>query len=86
MKPFMQFGLCCLLAPGLFATHPGGGAVGGGHGGGGTPGHNAGHVHSPVRTFGYGLMEAMATAASMVTTSRSTITGIPRLRMEAGPM
>jgi hypothetical protein len=59
MKLLMQFGLCCLLAPGLFAAHDGGGAVGGGHAGGGhaggvTASHNAVHSHGSVRTSGYG--------------------------------
>jgi len=50
----MQFGLCCLLAPGLFAGHQGGGVVGGGHSGGVTAGHYGGHAHGSIRTFGYG--------------------------------
>jgi hypothetical protein len=54
MKPLMQFGLCCLLAPGLFAEYHGGGAVSGGHAGSVTSGHNAGHAHGSIRTFGYG--------------------------------
>jgi hypothetical protein len=44
MKPLMQFGLCCLLAPGLFAEHHGGG----------TPGHSASHVHGSIQNFGSG--------------------------------
>jgi hypothetical protein len=59
MKPLMQFGLCCLLAPGLFAAHEGGGPVGGGHAAGGhagaaTASHNAVHPRGSVRTSGYG--------------------------------
>jgi hypothetical protein len=54
MKTLLQFGLCCLLAPGLFAEHQGGGAVSGGHAGSGTPGHNAGHGHASIQTFGNG--------------------------------
>lgn len=58
MKPLMQFGLCCLLAPALFAGRQGGGAVagahaGGGHAGGVTSSHNAVHPHGSIRT-GYG--------------------------------
>lgn len=54
MKLLMQFGLCCLLAPGIFAAHQGGGTVGGVHGGGVSPVHNAGYGHRPIRAFGYG--------------------------------
>jgi len=59
MRPLMQFALSCLLAPGLFAGHDGGGAVGhagvsGGHAGGVTAGHYTGHGHASRRTFGYG--------------------------------
>jgi len=53
MKTLMQFGLCCLLAPGLFAGHQGGGAVSGGHAGSVMAGSHAGHAPGPVRTFGY---------------------------------
>src|ERR1035438_6906140 len=59
MKPLMQFGLCCLLAPGLFAEYHGGGAVSGGHAGSVTSGHNAGHAHGSIRTFGYGCYGAI---------------------------
>jgi hypothetical protein len=45
----MQFGLCCLLAPGLFAEHR---AAGHGGAGGGTPRHDAGHGHASIQTFG----------------------------------
>jgi hypothetical protein len=54
MKPLMQFGLCCLLAPGVFAQHHGGGALSGGRLGSVTSGYNAGRVHGSTRTFGYG--------------------------------
>jgi hypothetical protein len=58
MKPLMQFGLCCLLAPGLFAADHGVTAAVGGHNSGHpvavTPNHNAGRVHSSIRTFGNG--------------------------------
>jgi len=43
MKPLVQFGLCCWLAPGLFAAHQGV-----------MPGHNAAHAHASIRTFGHG--------------------------------
>jgi hypothetical protein len=52
MKPLM-FGLCCLLAQGAFAEHPGG-AIGGGHAGGLAAGHNAGRAHASIRAYGYG--------------------------------
>jgi len=52
MKPLVQFGLCCLLAPALFAEQHG--AAGGGRAGGVTSGHRALHSHSSSRTFGYG--------------------------------
>jgi len=54
MKPLMQFGLCCLLAPGLFAERPSGGVVSGGHAGSVTAGSHAGHAPGSVRTLGYG--------------------------------
>jgi hypothetical protein len=59
MKPLMQFGLCCLLAQGVFAEQhaaAGGGhaGAGGGHAGGVTAGHSAGRAHSSIRTFGHG--------------------------------
>jgi hypothetical protein len=59
MRPLMEFALCCLLAPGLFAGHDGsaavsGGAMTGGHAGSVTAGHHAGHAHASMRTFGYG--------------------------------
>lgn len=54
MKPLLQFGLCCLLAPGLFAQHHGGGTVGGGHPGGVMAGHHGGHGHASIRSFGRG--------------------------------
>jgi hypothetical protein len=50
----MQFGLCCLLAPGLFAEHQGGGAVNGGHAGSVKAGPPARHAHGSMRTYGYG--------------------------------
>ncbi|MGA2741508.1 MAG: hypothetical protein ABSG65_29240 [Bryobacteraceae bacterium] len=53
MKLLTQFGLCCLLAPGLFAEQHGG-AGSGGHSGGVTSGHSAVHPHPSVRTFGSG--------------------------------
>jgi hypothetical protein len=49
MKPLMQFSLCCLLAPGLFAADHGGG-----HGGSVAAGHNAGHAHGSIQSFGHG--------------------------------
>jgi len=54
MKPLVQFGLCCLLAPGVFAQHHGGGAVSGGHSASGIAGHHAGHAPVSIRSFGYG--------------------------------
>lgn len=42
MRTLMQLGLCCLVAPGLFAEHHGGGAVSGGHPGRATAGTHAG--------------------------------------------
>jgi hypothetical protein len=54
MKVFAQFGLCCLLAQGVFAEQHGGGGASGGHGGGVTAGHNVSHTHGSVRTFGSG--------------------------------
>jgi len=54
MKPLMQFGLCCLLAPGLFAAHQGGGAGSGGHAGSVKAGPHGGRGRGSVRTFGYG--------------------------------
>jgi hypothetical protein len=53
MKPLMQFGLCCLLAPGLFAEHQGGGAVSGGHAGSVKAGSHPGHAHGSMRTLGH---------------------------------
>jgi hypothetical protein len=44
MKLLAQFGICCLLVPGLFAAHPGGAAVGNG----------GGHRPGTVGTFGHG--------------------------------
>jgi hypothetical protein len=54
MKPLIQFGLCCLVTPGLIAEHQGGGRVSGGHAGSATAAHNAGHARGSIRTFGYG--------------------------------
>ncbi len=53
MKPLMQFGLCCLLAPGLFAEHQGSGAVSGGHAGSVKAGSRTGHAHESMRTLGH---------------------------------
>jgi len=53
MKPLMQFGLCCLLAPGLFAQHQGSGAVSGGHAGSVKAGSRTGHAHESMRTLGH---------------------------------
>lgn len=44
MKPLAQFGLCCLLVPGLFAAHPGAVSVG----------YGSGHPGGKTGTFGYG--------------------------------
>jgi hypothetical protein len=52
VKSLLQIGLCCLLAPGLFAATHGGGAIGGGHPGGAIGAHRGGHGN--VRTFGFG--------------------------------
>jgi hypothetical protein len=54
MKPLMQFGLCCLLAPGLFAEHQGSGAVSGAHKGSVTASSHAGHAPRSMRTLGKG--------------------------------
>lgn len=48
----MQFGVCCLLVQGVFAENEGGRAGGGGHAGVVTAGHNSGHIHGSIRTFG----------------------------------
>lgn len=49
MRPLTQLALCCLLAPGLFAQHHGGG-----RGGGVMAGHHAGHGRGSIWNFGYG--------------------------------
>ena len=63
MKPLMQFGLCCLLAPGLFAGQHGAaghGAANGGHAGSpaavrsGHPGHGSNQTFRFGRYGGYG--------------------------------
>jgi len=59
MKPLAQFGLACLLAPGLWAMESGAKVVGGGHAGGGHPGgvtasHGGGHRPGSIYNFGYG--------------------------------
>jgi len=63
MKTLMQLALCCLVAPGLFAEHPGGGAVSGGHAGRVTAGSHAGQgrhrgyffggYYDPLWDYGY---------------------------------
>lgn len=66
MKPLLQFGLCCLLAQGVFAANEGGGAVhggGGGHsgvvagrnGGRGGPGEFRNSRFGRFNGYGYGL-------------------------------
>lgn len=54
MKPLIQFGLCCLLAQGVFAAHSGGVAAGGGHSGGVAAGRHGGHGFGSARAFGRG--------------------------------
>lgn len=68
MKLLLQFALCSLVAPGVFAQHHngggggrgGGGRIGGGGGrigggrGGAISGHHAGHFRGSIRNFGYG--------------------------------
>ena len=55
MKPLVQFAFCCLLAPGLFAQHSGGGTAGGGsHGSSATAGHRGTQARASARNSGYG--------------------------------
>lgn len=57
MKPLLLLGCCCLLTPGAFAQHRGGGAVGGGHAGGGRAGHYSARGRASIQSFrrgGYG--------------------------------
>lgn len=60
MKPFVQFGLCCLLAPipSLFAEHAGGGRVSG-HAGSAMAAHAPGHIPGSIRTC-YGRRQGYA--------------------------